>query len=189
MPGSSRSVSFATGNKGKVEEANLILAPYHIRVLPFDGKGVEIQAETVAEVASYSAKQAAESFRKDLMVEDAGLFVDSLGGFPGAFASHAFSTIGIEGLLRLLEGRRSRKAVFRSAVAYCEPGSAPVVFHGRVTGVISESPSGKNGFGFDPVFVPEGSRRTMAELSLPEKCAISHRGEAMRAFGEWYSSR
>lgn len=154
----------------------------------FNGKGVEIQAETVEEVASFSAAAAARASHRALMVEDAGLFVEGINGFPGAFASHAFSTIGIAGLLKLLEGKRSRRAVFRSAVAYCRPGGTPVVFSGMVEGSISRSPSGTGGFGFDPVFRPGGSRRTMAELTLRQKCALSHRGKAMRAFGAWYSA-
>ena len=187
MPGSSRTVSFATGNSGKVEEATIILAPFGIRVKAFDGKGVEIQAETVEEVASYSAAEAASSFRRALMVEDAGFFVEALNGFPGVYASHAFGTIGIAGVLKLLEGSRSRRAVFRSAVAYCTPGGKPVIFRGEVKGRISEAQLGRGGFGFDPVFVPEGFRKTMAQLTVEQKCAVSHRGEAMRAFGAWYS--
>jgi XTP/dITP diphosphohydrolase len=189
MPASSRSVYFATGNAGKVLEAKIILGPYGIRVRAFKGKGEEIQADTSAEVASYSAKQASRRYQRSLIVEDAGLFVDSLGGFPGPFSSYVFSTIGIDGLLRLLEGARSRKASFKSAVAYCEPDGEPVVFAGQVQGRISGSPVGRNGFGFDPVFLPSGSSKSMGELTVEEKCAVSHRGEAMRKFAAWYASR
>jgi XTP/dITP diphosphohydrolase len=186
MPASNRSVFFATSNRGKVLEARIILRPFGVRVRPFSGKGVEIQADTV-EVASYSAREAARRYDQTLIVEDAGLFVEELDGFPGPFSSYAFKTIGIEGLLTLLGDRRSRKASFRSAVAYCEPRGEPRVFEGQVRGRIARSPTGENGFGFDPVFVPSGSERSMGELTLEEKCAISHRGEAMRKFAAWYS--
>ena len=188
MRGSSsgRPVAFATSNGGKVEEARTILSPYGIAVEPFDGKGVEIQAETVSEVAAFSARAAARRFGRPLIVEDAGLFVDALLGFPGPSSSNAFKTVGIGGLLALLEGARSRRASFRSAVAFCGPSSEPLVFEGSVAGRISRSPVGDRGFGFDPVFVPSGTRMTMGELTLEEKCAVSHRGEALRRFAVWY---
>jgi XTP/dITP diphosphohydrolase len=186
MPASSKSVYFATGNRGKVLEARIILEPFGLKVRPFSGKGVEIQADT-AQVAAFSAREAARKYGRKLIVEDAGLFVEDLDGFPGPFSSHAFETIGIDGLLTLLAASKSRKAYFKSAVAYCEPGDEPRVFEGEVHGRISRAPAGENGFGFDPVFVPKGGKKSMGELTLEEKCAISHRGEAMRKFAEWYT--
>ena len=182
MPGSSRSVYFATSNDGKIEEARTVLSTYGIEVVPFDGKGVEIQAETVSEVAAFSARAASRRYERPLIVEDAGLFVDALGGFPGPSSSYVYKTVGVRGVLKLLEGARSRKARFRSAVAFCLPTGEPRVFEGEVTGRISRSPSGENGFGFDPVFIPSGGRRSVGELTLEEKCAISHRGESLRKF-------
>jgi XTP/dITP diphosphohydrolase len=150
---------------------------------------VEIQADSVSEVAAYSAKVASGRYGRALIVEDAGLFVDALGGFPGPFSSYVFKTLGIAGLLGLLERERSRKASFRSAVAYCEPAGEPMVFEGTVRGRILKTPIGEGGFGFDPVFMPEGRRKSMAEMTLEEKCEVSHRGEAMRKFGAWFAPR
>jgi XTP/dITP diphosphohydrolase len=187
MPESTRAVTFATSNRGKVQEARIILSPYGIDVEPFDGKGLEIQADTVSEVATFSARAASRRYRASLIVEDAGLFVDSLGGFPGPSSSYAYRTVGIRGLLALMEGARSRRARFESAVAFCTPRGEPRVFEGVVKGRISRSPSGGNGFGFDPVFIPSGGRRTMGEMTLEEKCLVSHRGEALRKFAAWYT--
>ncbi|MDA4113416.1 MAG: RdgB/HAM1 family non-canonical purine NTP pyrophosphatase [Thaumarchaeota archaeon] len=187
MPGSSRPVYFATSNRGKIQEARIVLSPYGIEAVPFDGKGVEIQAETVSEVAAFSARAASRIYDRPLIVEDAGLFVEALGGFPGPSSSYVYKTLGIRGVLALLEGARSRRARFRSAVAFCEPTGEPRVFEGEVTGRISKSASGENGFGFDPVFIPSGGRRSMGALTLEEKCAISHRGESMRKFASWYT--
>jgi len=186
MPASSKSVYFATGNRGKVLEARIILKPFGVKVRPFSGKGAEIQAET-DQVASFSARDAARKYGRKLIVEDAGLYVEELDGFPGPFSSYAFKTIGIDGLLTLLGASKSRKAHFKSAVAYCEPGGEPHVFEGKVYGRISRVPAGENGFGFDPVFVPAGSTRSMGELTLEEKCGLSHRGEAMRKFAAWFT--
>lgn len=188
MPVSSRTIYFATGNEGKVLEARIVLEPLGIKVKPFSGKDVEIQAD-IEEVASYSAASAARKYHRSLIVEDAGLFVESLDGFPGAFSSYVFKTLGVKGLLTLLEQEKSRRASFRSAVAFCEPGGRPRIFRGEVGGTIVRSPSGNNGFGFDPVFLPSGSRRTMGDLTVQEKCAISHRGEALRKFAAWFTSR
>jgi XTP/dITP diphosphohydrolase len=165
-----------------------VLQPLGIKVKPFSGKDLEIQAD-IEQVASFSAASAARKYHRSLIVEDAGLFVESLDGFPGAFSSYVFKTIGVDGLLTLLQDKKSRRAYFRSAVAYCDPEARPRIFRGEVAGTISHSPSGDNGFGFDPVFVPSGGGRTMGELTVSEKCAISHRGEALRKFAAWFNSR
>jgi XTP/dITP diphosphohydrolase len=189
MRASSRTIAFATGNRGKMKEARLILSPFRIRPVPFNGKGVEVQADTVSEVASFSARAAAARYRKALIVEDAGLFVDALNGFPGPFSSYVFRTIGIAGLLRLLEGEMSRGARFRSAVSYCAPGGDPIVFDGDVEGRILVAPAGTGGFGFDPVFVPNGEEKSMGQMTLEEKCGVSHRGMSMRKFASWFLSK
>lgn len=189
MPASNKHISFATGNRGKILEARIILRPFGIVPRAFDGKGVEVQAESVSEVAAYSARVAAVRCARALIVEDAGLFVGALHGFPGPNSSYVFKKIGIDGLLKLLQGEGSRSAVFRSAVAYCEPEGEPVIFEGVVRGKILHSPVGDGGFGFDPVFVPNGKRKSMAQMTLEEKCDVSHRGEAMRKFGSWFASR
>lgn len=188
MRASNKTVAFATGNRGKMLEARLILSPFGIRTVPFNGKGVEIQADEVSEIARYAAREASRKYQKRVIVEDAGLFVDALGGFPGPFSSYVFKTIGIRGLLSLMEKERSRRASFRSAVSYCEPAGEPVLFEGAVGGTILTAPEGKNGFGFDPIFVPDGSRMSLGEMTLKEKCSVSHRGEAMRKFGAWFVS-
>jgi len=162
MRASDRTIPFATGNRGKIQEARTILSPFGIRPIPFNWKGVEVQASTVSEVAAYSARVASRKHERSLIVEDAGLFVDALEGFPGPFSSYAFKTIGIKGLLRLLDGRRSRRAAFRSAVAFCAPSGEPVVFEGVVVGRILSAPVGAGGFGFDPVFLPDGGEKSMA---------------------------
>ncbi len=187
MRGSSKPVAFATSNAGKIEEARIVLSPFGITVRPFDGKGLEIQAGTVSEVAAFSSRVASRRYKRALIVEDAGLFVDSLQGFPGPFSSYVYRTLGTGGLLTLLKGTGSRRASFKSAVAYCDPAGEPRVFEGLVAGRISRSPTGENGFGFDPVFVPSGSRRSMGQLTLREKCEVSHRGEALRKFAAWYT--
>lgn len=182
-------VLFATSNRGKLEEAREILRPFGIRVEQFDGKGIEIQAESTGEVASFSSKGAAKAAGRAVLVEDAGLFVESLGGFPGPFSAYVFKTIGVAGLVALLKGKGSRDAVFVSSLAYCEPSGEPRLFEGRAKGKIAGAPRGDMGFGFDPIFVPLGGTRTFGQLTLKDKSAVSHRADSMKRFAKWYLSR
>ena len=187
---SARSVLFATSNRGKLEEARTILAPLGISVEQYDGKGIEIQADTNSEVAAYASRGASNSARLPVLVEDAGLYVESLDGFPGPYSAYAFKTIGLAGILALLRIPGSgRAARFVSSLAYCEPRGEPELFEGAVRGQITTKPRGRKGFGFDPIFVPEGGSKTFGELTLEEKCNVSHRADSMRKFAKWYLSR
>jgi XTP/dITP diphosphohydrolase len=188
MRGSS-SVLFATSNRGKLEEARAILAPFGISVEQFDGKGIEIQADTTGEVAVYSSRGAATAAGRPVLVEDAGLYVDSLGGFPGPYSAYAFRTIGSAGIITLLRPSASRAAKFVSSLAYCAPGGEPARFEGFATGTITTRPRGNRGFGFDPIFVPKGGSKTFGELTTVQKCDVSHRAASMKKFAKWYLSR
>ncbi len=184
-----RRLLFVTGNRHKLEEANAILAPFNISLEMADCRKLEIQSASIAAIAGTAARSAAKRLCAPAVVEDSGLFVRALGGFPGPYSSYAYRTLGCEGILRLLSGVEDRRAAFRCAVAYCLPGSRPRIFTGTSLGSISPSMRGSGGFGFDPIFVPDGGgERTFAEMDGPEKSRLSHRGNAFRAFGRWYSS-
>jgi len=185
-----RVVFFATGYIHKFDEARSILTGLDIAVGMLRVKDVEIQSDSLVEIAKSSAQEAFKRCHLPIIVEDAGLFIDALNGFPGPYAAYAYQTIGNKGLLKLLENVENRKAVFRSAIAYCDSeAEAPVVFEGEAEGEITvdeRSGSGKSGFGFDPIFRPSGSAETFAEMSLEEKNGFSHRAKAVRKFAEWY---
>lgn len=191
MPASNErpTIVFATSNRGKLEEARAILRPFGISVKQFDGKGIEIQADTNLEVAAFAARGASASAGRPLLVEDAGLYVDALSGFPGPYSAYVFKTIGVDGLVKLLGNNPSRRARFVSSVAYCEPHGEPTMFEGTVKGTIAQRARGKKGFGFDPVFVPQGGRKTFGELTVEEKCRVSHRAASMKKFAVWYLSK
>ena len=185
-----RSISFATSNSHKFREVELVLRRLGVGVRRLRGKGLEIQSDDIVEVARFASADASKKYERPLIVEDTGLFIDALGGFPGPYASFVFRSIGSEAILRLLGGKgkeeEKRRATFRSAVAYCEPAGVPMVFRGSIVGAIAKRAAGRGGFGFDPIFIPAGHRHTMAQLSIDEKCRISHRAEAVTKFGEWY---
>lgn len=188
MPASNR-IYFATSNDSKFAEARLVLSEYGVRLGRLRTKGRELQSDDVAAVAYSAASALAARRDRPFFVEDTGLFVKSLGGFPGAYAAFVHRTIGPEGLLRLLSGSSDRSAEFVSAVAFVGGSRKPRIFRGRLSGSIALHPRGTHGFGFDPVFVPRGSDESLAELSLEEKCRVSHRAKALRAMGTWLVSR
>jgi XTP/dITP diphosphohydrolase len=187
MPGSGE-IWFATSNGHKFEEARFALRPFGIKLGRLWEKGTEIQSNDVREIARRAALEAFGRVKKPLFVEDSGLFVASLGGFPGPYASFVNRTLGPASIITLMEGVRRRNAEFISAVAFCNDPSAARVFVGRLKGEVAVTMRGSNGFGFDPIFIPTGRVRTMAEMSLKEKAEISHRSLALRALGAWLNS-
>jgi len=188
-----RVVFFATGNINKFNEARSILSQHGIVVGMLKLKGDEIQSESLKEIAQKSALNAYKRCGLPIFVEDAGLFIESLSGFPGPYAAYVFHTIQNSGILRLMENSKDRYANFQSVIAYCDSQNPcePLCFDGESKGVITlveRIEQGKSGFGFDPIFQPEGSVKTFAEMTIEEKNSYSHRAAAMRKFAKWYKS-
>ena len=183
-------VFFATGNIHKFNEARSILAELDIAVGMLRLKDTEIQSDSLMEIAQASALDALKRCGLPVIVEDAGLFVDALNGFPGPYAAYAYKTIGNAGLLKLMENVKNRKATFKSAIAYCDNSlDEPLCFEGDATGEITtqeRKKKEKTAFGFDPIFQPSGSEKTFAEMTIQEKNGFSHRAKAVRKFAEWY---
>lgn len=173
---------FVTGNKGKVEEARAALQPLGIALEQVALPHPEVQADTLEEVARERARWLRGKVPEPFFVDDAGLFVDALRGFPGVYSAYVHRTLGWQGLLTLLAGQRDRRARFACALAHMGAGAAePRLFRGECVGRIAEEPRGAQGFGFDPVFVPEGHDRTFAQMGPEEKDPLSHRGRALAA--------
>ena len=151
-------------------------------------KAIEIQDDSLENIAKASAIDAAEKCRLPIIVEDAGLFINALNGFPGPYSSYVNRTIGVEGILKLMKNIEDRSAYFLSAVTFYDPASGELkIFRGKVDGKIAEEARGESGFGFDPIFIPiEGDGRTFAEMGAEGKNKFSHRARALRKFAEWY---
>lgn len=185
-----RVVFFATNNIHKFFEAREVLGKSGIAVGMIRVKGLEVQSNSLEEIAQSSVVDAFGRCKLPMIVEDAGLFIDTLNGFPGPYSAYVHKTIGNKGLLRLMEGFEERNARFESAVAFLSASfKSPKCFLGQVTGRIVNQERlnpDRSPFGFDPVFQPQGSDRTFAEMSLFEKNMVSHRADAMRKFAEWY---
>lgn len=177
-------VYIATGNKHKVEEISLIFREYGILLERIESPKLEIQSERLEDIAAFAAESLETSLRP-VIVEDAGLFVRALRGFPGPYSSYVYKTVGIDGILRLMEGKSDRRAYFLSAIALRDWEDEVEVFTGRTDGYISVEPRGVGGFGFDPIFIPVGESRTFAEMTVGEKNMLSHRAKASRRVAEW----
>jgi len=184
-------VFLVTGNFHKFIEARLVLAEFGLSTVMLNLDTLEIQANDVESVAKASAIDAVKECCLPLIVEDSGLFVKPLRGFPGPYSSYAFETIGLSGIIRVMKEMKDRRAFFQSVIAFADPGQKSIkLFHGKVEGRIAENAKGQKGFGFDPIFIAtDAGEETFAEMSVGRKNEHSHRAKALRAFAEWYCSR
>jgi XTP/dITP diphosphohydrolase len=182
-----RRIYFATSNKNKFNEASRILEKYGYELVLFSFEKKELQSTDLGEIALQSALIAYTYVNAPVVVEDSGLFIKALNGFPGPFSSYVYKTIGVRGVLKLMEGVTDRSAYFEAAVAIVMPPFERV-FKGSVYGRIADSPRGTGGFGFDPIFIPENEDKTFAEMSVEEKNRYSHRARAFEKLGIWLKS-
>ncbi|MBN2343667.1 MAG: XTP/dITP diphosphatase [Deltaproteobacteria bacterium] len=192
----SRKLIVATGNRGKVKEINAIVAEMGFDVqslLDLEGAPEIIEdRDTFEGNAAKKAQTVFDVFGVPTLADDSGLVVDALDGAPGVYSARygGPGLSDIERYEKLLHELRDvpdeqRTARFECALAFVETGTPPRIFRGTIEGKISYSPSGDNGFGYDPVFIPIERQCTMAELSDENKKKISHRGRALRAFEKW----
>lgn len=182
-----RAVNFATSNKFKVDEANSVGKKFGIKFVQLKINYPEIRDENVENVAKAGAKFVFEKIKKPVIVEDTGLYIKALNGFPGAYSKFVFQKIGNKGILKLLEGEKNRKAEFVSSVGYFD-GKELRIFTGISKGKILEIEKGAAGFGYDPIFLPDGYEKTFAQdYELKKK--ISHRKIAFEKFCKWVSKK
>ena len=173
---------FVSSNRHKYAEAQAILAGSGIKLGFIKAELEEIQSGSLRAIAERKARDAFAKFARPVMVEDDGLFIDALAGFPGPFSSYAFQTIGNDGILRLLG--KDRGASFASVVSF-RSGRASKSFEARIRGRISRRQCGR-GWGYDPIFIPKNTSKTFAQLV--DKNNISHRSKALQKFSRWYQS-
>ena len=189
----SYNVLFASSNIHKYEEAKKILHKFGINLEFFQTDLMEIQDDSLAEIALKKVLHAYDKCKKPVIVEDDGLFINSLSGFPGPFSSYVFKTIGNNGILKLIESNRT--AQFRAVIAFCDSSNEPTLFESSVTGTISKNIQ-DGGWGYDPIFIPKNqnlpalppfSFKTYAELA--DKNKLSHRYESLKKFASWFKNK
>ena len=171
---------FLTSNDDKLKEVEAILG-LPINKISLDLN--EIQTLEVAEVVKDKAKRAFEQIKKPVFIEDTGLYITALNGFPGALYKWVFKTIGNDGICQMLLGK-NREAIAKTCVGLYD-GQQMNLFMGEIRGTISEKPLGTFGFGWDPIFIPSGFDQTFAELGLEIKNKVSMRRLALSRLKEF----
>lgn len=187
MP-SGRTIWFATTNRHKFREAEGLLTGLNVKVRQLFHPKIEIQSSFLEKISSFAANNISQIHHGIVVVEDSGLFVVDLGGFPGPFSAYAHQTIGCIGILRLLRNSKRRGAYFQSSVAASELGRRRRVFTGEVKGRIALKQRGGHGFGFDSIFIPDQATMTFGEMDEDQKNRYSHRAVAFRKLATWYLS-
>jgi len=176
-----------TQNQHKLKEIKPLFEKYQVGFETTSIEKHEIRSESVEEIARVAARVAYETLQKPVVVDDTGFFVDALNGFPGSYAGIVLKFIGYEGILRLMTDKSNRASVFMTAVSYFD-GTHIESFLGTMSGTVARDAAGVGGFGYDPIFIPNGFTKTYAELTLDEKVSISHRTTAFEEFLKWYTS-
>jgi len=181
-----RTLRFVTTNPGKVREAEEYLGDSY-DVQQFDYDYTEVQSDSLEPIAARGAEAAFDAQDDDVpvIVDDAGLFVRALDGFPGPYSSYVEDTLGVERVWKVAEPLDNRRGAFRCVVAFTD-GDTTETFSGAVQGRLV-APRGDGGFGYDPIFEHDGE--TFAEMDTAEKNALSHRGRALAKLADWLAER
>ena len=179
----SSEVFFASSNEHKFEEAQRILSTLGVNIKLFKTTLEEIQSNSLNEIAKRKAIDAFTKIQKPILIEDDGLFINSLNGFPGPYSSYAYDTIGNTGIIQLLENTELRDAKFVAIIAYCNGIDEVKLFESSIPGKISKEIK-KGGWGYDPIFIPEGESKTYANVSDKDK--FSHRSASLKKFSDWF---
>ncbi len=178
-------ITLVTGNEGKKRE---FAAVFGDKLETVDLDLPEIQSLDVREVAALKAREAFARLKRPVLVDDVAFHLEAWRGLPGPFVKYFEKAFPREGLIRLLGDQTDRRGRAVAALAYCDARTDFVVV-GEVSGTVLTEPRGRNGFGFDFAFVPEGETRTFAEMSPEEKNTVSHRACAIAALKEEFARR
>ena len=159
-----KEITYVTGNWAKIESAKQIFEPLGFKINNIKMDTIEIQADTMEEVAKYSAKYASDKLKTSVLKNDSGIVIPALNNFPGPYTHYIEDTLGEDGVLKLMEGIEDRYAYFIEALAYCEYGKDPIVIVSKTEGEIALEKSGEYGWSWDYIFIPKGQTKTMANF-------------------------
>ena len=180
-------IVFATNNPNKLKEIQSLI-PEEIQIISLKEIGcnedIPETGNTLLANALQKAHYIKDNFNYDCFADDTGLEIDELNGAPGVYSARYAglernAKANMNKVLDELKGKKNRKAQFRTAIALILKGEEHL-FEGKVEGYISKDTKGDEGFGYDPIFIPENDKRSFAQMSMEEKGAISHRGRAVK---------
>lgn len=174
-------IVFATTNPGKIAEAIEILK---IEIVPSGLEIPEIQSMDIKKVALQKSADYFNQLKTPLLIEDVSLSFDALNGLPGPYINDFSKALGNAGLIKLMN-KNNRSATAITTLVYCDQDGNPHVFQGTIKGTISTEERGTNGFGWDPIFIPNGFKKTFAEMTELEKNSLSMRKIALQKFKDW----
>jgi len=186
-----KEIIFVTSNKGKIVTAQNDLK--NIKVLPYNAQLIEPRSDDIKEIAEQKVYQAFEMVKKPCISLDSGFFIDELKGFPSAYVNHALDTIGIEGILKLMNGVNNRYCEFKSCLAYYD-GSIMKFFESKSPGVLSEGIKGRDNqdkwSDLWYIFIPDKFYKTLAEFDENDFECYNRMKEdsCIKKFGLWYES-
>lgn len=189
------SISFLTGNPSKLALAQRILAPFQIELIQVDLSLMEPQADRVETVVSSKAQQGYRQLQKPVIAEDSGFFIEALKGFPGPYSRYVLETLGVDAILRLMQGVPDRSCRFISALTYIDA-------QGQTQTFIDEAAVGRLSEQADPtpiavysdwwrVFIPEGTDQPLSALPESERASLIKRWSASSVygqFGRWFNA-
>lgn len=174
-------ILFETGNSGKLKEVQALFRGLGHEVVQLKDEYPEVQADTLEEVVEAGLRWLWNKHHVPIMIDDSGLFINGLKGFPGVYSAYVYRTLACPGILKQMEGVTDRTAEFRCCAGYVDAAGRTTLRSGVCPGSIIGEMRGSGGFGYDPIFLPDGESLTFAELDLGRKNVISHRGRAFSA--------
>jgi len=176
-------IYFATSNPHKLREAKGLFEAKGIPLKHFKFSHNEIRSDSPEEIAKEAVEAAYKELKKPVFTEDTGLFIESLNGFPGTYSGWVQKKLGCRGILRLLKGETDRSAAFQTSIAFHD-GKGIRSFDGICKGKIADNEIGESGFGYDPIFMPEGHPQTFAQ-NIELKNKLSHRYKTLSKLSEF----
>jgi len=187
-----KKIVFVTSNKGKIASAQEYFKK--IKLIPYDADLIEPRTDDIKEIAKAKVRQAYEMVKEPCIALDSGFFIKELNGFPKAYVNHALETIGVEGMLKLMEDKEDRICEFRSCLAYYD-GKKMECFESRSSGSISHSIRGvhtdKKWSDLWYIFMPDHFDKTLAEMDVEDFKRHNKLKEdsAIKKFARWYENK
>jgi non-canonical purine NTP pyrophosphatase (RdgB/HAM1 family) len=179
-------IIFVTGNEHKAKEVQQALPEFEIIMKKISL--TEIQG-TAEDIIRAKVVEATSALQQPVIVDDSCVHITAFNGFPGQYAADYCKTVGNKRTLTMLQGFTDRTASMVSHAAYGEPGNEPVIFVGEVQGRIAEDIRGEEGFGVDPIFIPEDEQRTFGEMTTAEKNQKNHRARSFKQLAVYLRSQ